>query len=228
MIKIILWDVDSTLLDFLAAERAAVKRCFKIFNLGDCSDEMVKRYSEINKKYWRLLENGEMTKPQILRERFLEFFRLEGIEFRNVDALNDRYQLLLGDTICYVDNSLELLKSLKGRVCQYAVTNGTRTAQRKKLEKSGFADVLDGVFISEEIGFEKPDKRIFDYIFSRIEPAAPEEIMIVGDSITGDMRGGNNAGIKCCWYNPEGLAAPDGIRIDFEIKNLNDIKNILF
>ena len=86
MIKVLLWDIDGTVLDFLASERYAVKKCFEIFGIGECSDEMVDRYSLINKKYWTLLESGKITKPDVLRMRFEEFFISEGIDFSDIDG----------------------------------------------------------------------------------------------------------------------------------------------
>lgn len=227
MIKVILWDVDGTLLDFLKAEYEAIKTCFRIFDLGECTDEMVARYSEINKKYWEMLECKELTKPEVLVGRFREFFAKESILTDCAEDFNKEYQLRLGDTICFCDNSYELLKSLKGRVKQYAVTNGTKIAQNKKLNRSGLIDVFDGIFISEDIGIEKPDVGFFQSVFERIGQYEKDEMMIVGDSLTSDMQGGNNAGILCCWYNPKHVPLTKALRIDYEIDDLNRIEDIL-
>jgi len=227
MIKAILWDVDGTLLDFDAAEREAIRSCFRLFSLGECTDEMLSRYTRINKKYWESLDRGELTKPEILIGRFMEFFRTEGIETDCAEAFNDRYQLELGETVCFCDNSLELVRSLKGKVKQYAVTNGTKVAQDKKLKNSGLGELFDGIFISEEMGFEKPRKEFFDLVFASTGRYVPDEMVIVGDSLTSDMRGGNNADILCCWYNPKGLSHNKGVHIDWEIKNLQELLPLL-
>ena len=227
MIRTILWDVDGTLLDFLAAERAAVKACFRAFGLGECSDEMVARYSRLNTSYWERLETGELTKPQVLRGRFEEFFALEGVAFDRIDEFNAAYQLSLGDTIRYIDGSYELVAGLRGRVRQYAVTNGTAAAQEKKLARSGLGALFDGVFISDEVGFEKPSAEYFERVFAAIGPVEKSETMIVGDSLTGDIRGGNNAGILTCWYNPAGKPNDSGARVDFEIRDLREIEALL-
>lgn len=223
MISTILWDVDGTLLDFIAAEKAAIKTLFGEFNLGQCSDEMIKRYSEINKTYWQRLERGEITKQEVLVGRFKEFFKSEGIDISVVEEFNSLYQLRLGDTIVYHDDSLEIIRSLRGRARQYVVSNGTVEAQSKKLRLSGLGELMDGIFLSEHIGIEKPNIEFFDRVFEEIEPADRSRVMIVGDSLTSDIQGGNNAGIITCWYNPQGDKAPDKYRIDYEISDLHQI-----
>ena len=227
MIKAILWDVDGTLLDFIKAEHAAIKKCFEIFGLGECSDEMIARYSLINKKYWERLERGEITKQEVLVGRFQEFFAKEGIITDCAAELNKEYQVRLGDTICFCDDSYELLKSLKGKVKQYAVTNGTKVAQDKKLKRSGLDEIFDDIFISEEIGIEKPYVGFFDYVWNKIGIYDLDEVMIVGDSLTSDMQGGNNAGILCCWYNPQRKENDKNLRIDYNIDNLQMIRKII-
>lgn len=227
MIQVILWDMDGTLLNFEKAEYQAIRSCFEIFDLGECTDEMIARYSMINKRYWERLERKEITKPEVLVGRFEEFFATENILTSCAAEFNKEYQLRLGDTICFCDHSYELVKSLKGRVKQYAVTNGTKVAQDKKLSKSGLIDLLDDVFISEEVGAEKPDVRFFEYVWEQIGKFSPEEVMIVGDSLTSDMQGGNNAGILCCWYNPKGLVNSSDLKIDYEIDDLQKILEIL-
>ncbi len=227
MIKVLLWDIDGTILDFLKAEYEAIKSCFHVFGLGECTNEMIQKYSLINKKYWEKLERNELTKQEVLHGRFREFFESEGISTDCVEAFNKEYQIRLGDTICFRDDSYELLKNLKGKVKQYAVTNGTKVAQDRKLAKSGLIDIFDGVFISEEVGVEKPGIGFFQYVFSQIGEYPPNEMMIIGDSLTSDMQGGNNAGIVCCWYNPKNQINNKDLRIDYEIDNLQQILDII-
>lgn len=227
MIKVLLWDVDGTLLDFKKAEYAAIKKCFKIFELGVCSDEMILRYSAINRKYWEKLERGEITKQEVLVNRFTEFFKTENIQTDCAVEFNKEYQKWLGETICFCDNSYELLKSLKGRVKQYAVTNGTKAAQDRKLSKSGLINIFDGVFISEVVGCEKPGIEFFEHVWNQIGSYKNDEIMIVGDSLTSDMQGGNNAGIVCCWYNPKGMENNTDLKIEYEIDDLQKVAEIL-
>ena len=227
MIKVLLWDIDGTLLNFLAAEKAAMKKCFEVCGIGECTDEMIARYSKINRKYWEMLERGEITKPQVLIGRFEEFFESEGVVTDYATEFNKEYQVRLGDTICFCDNGYEIVKSLKGRVKQYAVTNGTKVAQDKKLAKSGLVELFDAVFISEEIGVEKPGVGFFEKVWDSIGKYKSDEVMIIGDSLTSDIQGGNNAGILCCWYNPKGAVNDKGVRVDYEIDDLQKVKEII-
>lgn len=227
MIKTLLWDIDGTLLNFEKAENYAIKKCFEIFGIGECTDEMVARYSPINRKYWEALERGEITKPQVLRGRFEEFFKSENICFDRIDDFNAEYQVRLGDKVFFCDNGYETVTALKGKIKQYAVTNGTYVAQSRKLTQSGLIDIFDGVFISDKIGFEKPSVEFFDAVQSEIGKFSHNEVMIIGDSLTSDMRGGNNADILCCWYNPNGAENKYSIKIDYEIKSLAEVIEII-
>ena len=227
MIKVILWDIDATLLDFLAAEKAAIDFCFEKFGLGTCTEEMLKRYSVINRRYWEMLEKGEMSKPEILVNRFKEFFESEGLASDCAEEFNATYQVALGDTICFRDNGYELVKKLKDQYKQYVVTNGTFIAQERKLKKSGIGELVEASFISDLIGHEKPAMEFFDHVFENIGHYEKDEVLIIGDSLTSDMQGGNNAGIICCWYNPNHLENTKGIKIDHEIDNLWQLEEIL-
>lgn len=227
MIKTLLWDIDGTLLNFEKSENYAIKKCFELFGIGECTDEMVARYSPINRKYWEALERGELTKPQVLRGRFQEFFKSENISFDRIDDFNAEYQVRLGDKVFFCDNGLETVTALKGKIRQYAVTNGTYIAQSRKLTQSGLIDIFDGVFISDKIGFEKPSVEFFDAVQKEIGEFSHDEVMIIGDSLTSDMRGGNNANILCCWYNPHGAENKYGIKIDYEIKDIAEVIEII-
>lgn len=225
MYRAILWDVDGTLLNFLKSERAAIKECFQVCGLGECTDEMVQSYSEINEGYWKMLERHEIEKPALFRRRFEDLFSKYGLSYDTAE-FNILYQQTLGNHIFPNDNSLELVRSLKGKIKQYAVTNGSFTAQERKLRRSGLDRFLDGIFISDVVGYEKPSPLFFDSVFDQI-PEGREEAIIVGDSLTSDILGGNKAGIACCWYDPENKPAPAELRIDYTITDLNQIKDII-
>lgn len=226
-IKIVLWDIDGTLLNFQAAEKAAINQCFEMHGLGTCTEEMLTQYSEINHRYWKKLERGEMTKPEILVGRFKEFFEKQGLDVNKASAFNEDYQVQLGNTICFEENGLEVVLALKGKVKQYAVTNGTRVAQKRKLANSGLDQLLDRAFISDEIGVEKPMPGFFKAVWAEVGTYARDEVLIVGDSLTSDMQGGVNAGILTCWYNPKGMENTSGLKLDYEVQDLSQILEIV-
>lgn len=227
MVTTLLWDMDETLLNFAAAERAAINALFQEFGFGECSDAMLERYSKINRSYWERLERKELTKPEILVGRFRDFFESEGLDSTVAAEFNEKYQLSLGDTIVFRDDSYNIVKSLRGKVKQYVVSNGTIAAQTKKLRLSGFGELMDGVFLSEDLGVEKPDILFFEKVFEKIHPEDKSQVMIVGDSLTSDIQGGNNAGIMTCWYNPEQKPYQGDLRIDHEIRDLHEVYDLI-
>ena len=227
IVKAILWDVDGTLLDFAAAEKAAIQRLFGEFGLGACTDEMARRYSAINDGYWKRLERGEITKKEVLIGRFWAFFTELGIDPNLAEAFNARFQLALGDTVAYRDDSLEIVKALHGRVRQYVVSNGTVVAQTKKLQRSHLGEWMDGIFLSEELGAEKPSPAFFAQVFAALPDLKKADMLIVGDSLTSDMAGGIAAGIPTCWYNPFHHPRPADMDIDYEIQDLHQVFEVI-
>ena len=226
-IKVILWDIDGTLLNFAEAEKAAIRTCFGMFGLGECTDEMLADYSEINRNYWKRLERGEISKKEVLEGRFREFFAKYNLDVSAAEKFNTQYQVSLGDTVVFYPNGLEVVQALKGKIPQYAVTNGTKIAQDKKLKNSDLIHILDGVFISEVVGVEKPGVGFFEKVFELIGEYDKSEVMIIGDSLTSDIQGGNNVDIVTCWFNPGGKKEETDLRIDYEIRDLGEILKIV-
>lgn len=222
----ILWDVDQTLLDFKKSEIYAIRYCFEVFGL-EANEEIVERYSVINDRFWKRIEKGEITKKEALVGRFRTLFQEIGVDSVNAEAFQKEYAKDLESVYYFQDNSYELVKSLKGIYRQYLVTNGIILTQSKKLNLSGLDKLVEGIFISEQMGTPKPQKEYFDKCFARIPNFRREKTIIVGDSLTSDMLGGNRAGIATCWYNPQGLENHLGVGIDYEIKDLNEIWRIL-
>ncbi len=225
--KYLLWDIDGTVLNFLAAEAYAIRFLFKKYNIGECSDEMLKLYSQINVKYWQMLERNELTKPEILIGRFREFFGVIGVDTEIAESFNADYQVTLGDHIEFVDNAKDILLSQKGKYILVAVTNGTKIAQEKKLRLSGLDKIFDEIFISENVGAEKPNKEYFDYVFEKLGITDKNEVLIIGDSLTSDIKGGFIAGIDTCWFNPEHKENTLNIPISYEIDELDKIADIV-
>ena len=225
--RYLLWDIDGTVLDFLAAEKAAIRTLFEKYGFGACSEEGIARYSAINIRYWQALERGEMTKPEILVGRFREFFEKEGLDPAKAEAFNQDYQLALGDTIVFCDDSRTILQQLKGSYVLAAITNGTQAAQKKKLKASGLDRIFDAVFISEEVGAEKPGPAFFDRVIADLQITDLRKALVIGDSLTSDILGGNRAGIDTCWYNPRGKEADHPVTVHYEIRDLHQIFSIL-
>ncbi len=227
MYKYLLWDIDGTILDFVAAEKCAIKMLFKKYDLGECTDQMIGVYSNINTKYWQKLERREMTKPEILVGRFKEFFELYGIRTDICEEFNKEYQVALGDFPIFVAGAKEILEKNKGKYIQLAVTNGTKVAQTKKMKTSGLENLFDAIYISEDAGFEKPSTEYFDFVFKNENITDKSQVLIIGDSLTSDMLGGVNFGIDTCWYNPNSLENTKNIPINYEIKTLSEVMKIL-
>ena len=228
MFKVLLWDFDNTLIDFNLAQKNSLKAAFKRFSLGDCSDYIVDKFAKINAEHWQMLEEGKITKDQVYKFRFETLLKEIGKEGA-VDPLemNEAFEYGICDTISFIDDSYNLLCSLKDKFALYCITNGATEIQKKRLNDSKLKDVFKEVFISDEVGFEKPNKEFFDYSLSRIITCKKDEILVIGDSLTSDIKGANNADLKCCWYNPNFLPQPDGLRIDYEINKLSQIIKIL-
>ena len=144
-----------------------------------------------------------------------------------IGPFNDDYQLALGDTLVFHDDAYTLLSSLKGVVRQYVITNGTKAAQQKKLKQGNLLSVFDGIFISEDVGYDKPSVEYFSFVKKNIPGFSEEKALVIGDSLTSDIRGGNNAGIDTCWYNPEGKENDQGGSVTHMIRNLNEIPSLL-
>lgn len=229
MIKYLLWDIDNTLLSFDLAERASMTKGFKIFDIDIKDEKALEIYKDINDKHWKMLEKGEKTREEILTGRFEEFFDLYDIAYDDslVNDFNLFYQEELGKQVFFNDYAKEVLQKLGKNYKQYAVTNGSKVAQTGKLRNSGLDKIFDGVFISEDLGYDKPSKEFFDIVFESIGSKNKDEYILIGDSLTSDMLGANNAGIKNIWYNPKDFNNKASVKVDYKINNLKEVIEIL-
>lgn len=222
MIRAVLWDLDGTLLNFKAAESAAIKKCFRAFGFGECSDEAVARYSAINTRHWEMLERGERTRAEILQGRFEQFLASCGADPTRAEAFNLAYEAALTDTVEFMPGAKETVEALHGRYVQCIITNGNAVVQYPKLARSGLDRWMEHIFISEELGAEKPSKAFFDIVLAALD-LAPEECLVVGDSLTSDMRGGVNAGMHICWYDPSGAENHTEVSPDRRITRIEEV-----
>lgn len=226
MIKFVLLDLDDTVLDFGYSEEIALRRLI-LENGVEPTEEMVSRYSEINASYWKRLETGELTRTQVQEGRFAEFFAEYGIQADAAYA-NVHYKDMIAGICRYIDGAEALLADLRAQGYRiYIVSNGSVNVQRGRMKLAGLEDFFDGVFLSEQIGAEKPSMEFFDHCFARIPDFQREQSIIIGDSLTSDIKGGLNAQITTCWFNPKGKTNPGDIRPHFEIQTLSQLIPLL-
>ena len=226
---IILLDLDDTILDFHIAEYHALKKAMG--DLGvDNSDQVIARYSEINKLHWEMLERGEITRAQVLLGRFEVLLKELGVEDEGSGIaieLRDTYESNLSQGHWFMPGAEDMLEAIKDKYRLFLCSNGTPVVQEGRLKSSGIGHYFEKIFISEAIGFNKPAKEYFDRCFAQIPDFDPSKAMIVGDSLTSDIRGGRNAGIATCWVNPNHAPRKDGITPDYEIEALPKLEALL-
>lgn len=226
MVKDILFDLDDTLFDFHADERVALKKTFAELQIP-ANDAVCARYSEINQAQWKALERGEITRAQVKLRRFELLFLELGCGTDRADLAAKIYQDRLAEDFHFVEGAPELLEELSGRYRMFLISNGNLSVQEGRLGRSGIGRYFAGIFISEVLGAEKPNRRFFDLVFERIADFDPSQAVIVGDSLTSDIQGGINAGVRTIWFNPKEMPAVPKIPADYEIKKLKDLPELL-
>lgn len=224
-ISCILWDLDDTLLDFPYSQRFALTKCFRAIGL-EITEEQIDRYSRINNNYWKRLELGEITREELLTGRFVTLFNEYGIDNVDVEAFHREYEKALGSVYLFRDDGLSVVRSLQRTCRQYVITNGVSAVARSKFRISGLEAVMDGIFISEEIGVPKPQREFFRYCLERIPEKDKSRILIVGDSLTSDIKGGIQMEIPTCWYHYEDRVNDTPWRPDYEITDLHMVYEI--
>ena len=225
MIRYVLFDVDDTLLDFGKAEAAAIRKTFERIGIP-VTDELIRRYSEINAQQWSRFEKGEITREKLLTERFDILFSELGINVPS-EMAQASYEYLLGIGHYFVDGAEELLEALKDKYELYIVSNGNASVQDRRLKSAGIIPYFKDIFISERVGFNKPSAEFFEACFERIPGFEKDKAIIVGDRLSSDILGGINAGVKTCWFNPRGDAPDPDIPADYEIKHLGELPALL-
>ncbi len=228
--KYLLWDVDGTLLDFEYSMRVSLYKSLKKIGV-EATEELIDRYSQINDGWWKRLERGEVTKQQLLPGRFIDLFAEYGIECKDLSAYLADFQNNLGQEYRLMENALEVCASLKEQgYHQFVVTNGVTRTQEDKLKLSGLAELMEELFISEQIGTPKPHKEFFEVCFERISQRYPEfdktKVIIIGDSLSSDILGGINAGISTCYFNPKNEDTK-GMEVTYQIRALEEIFGVV-
>ena len=221
MIKNILLDMDNTILDFTRAERVAAAKALAAMGIQP-TDELLKRYHEINEDQWRLFELGELEREQVKVRRYELLFDEMGIDASPRETAKV-YEGLLGIGHYFMDGAVELLETLSGEYRLYLATNGTSNVQKSRISSSDISKYFQGIYISEDVGYNKPDPRYFEACFKDIPDFKRKETVMIGDSLTSDIKGGINAGIKTVWFNYEGKSRDDSIVPDYEVHSLDEI-----
>lgn len=225
MVDTVLFDLDNTLLDFSKAERIALKAALEKMGVQP-ENGMLDRYSVLNGEQWKLLELGKLNREEVKVGRFERLFQEYGLKC-SAKETTEIYEKLLEIGHYFVDGALELLEKVFPEYRLYIVTNGTASVQKCRMKSAEIEKYFSGVFISEEIGFDKPTKEYFNYCFERIQGFQKENAVIIGDSLTSDIRGGKNSGIRTIWFNPKHTKNDTDIQPDYQIECLNEIPELL-
>jgi 2-haloacid dehalogenase len=224
--KTLLFDADDTLLDFGAAESLALRLLFADQELT-LTAELETHYKELNKSLWRAYEEGRMTRDEVVNTRFSLLFKEYGQEVDGV-LLEENYRKYLEEGHQLVNGALDVVKNLYHHHYDlYIVTNGISDTQDKRLRDSGLYPFFKGIFVSEDTGFQKPMKEYFDYVFAKIPGFAVEQGIIIGDSLSSDIKGGMLAGLDTCWFNPQMKPNITEIAPTYQIQALDDLYKIL-
>ena len=224
MIKFIFLDLDDTILDFHRSEAVALRKTLQSLNV-DPTDAVIARYREINREHWKALERREMTREQVLIGRFRQLFEELGMNV-SPNVAQSLYEKNLSESHFFVDGAPRLLMTLSKKYALYIASNGTTMVQTSRIASSGIGRYFKDVFLSQQLGADKPQIEFFERATGQIEGYNPEESIILGDSITSDMQGGINAGMHTCWFNPHHRERGN-ITPEFEIADLAEFDNVL-
>ena len=230
MIKNVLIDLDDTILDFKRAEHEALSKSLSEIGIEPAED-MLKRYSEINKWHWRQLEAGILSRNEVLIGRFRQLFEEYSIAARPEEA-QEHYEHNLGIGHYFIPGAAKMLEELSAGYRLYLASNGTKDVQLSRIKSADISRYFEDIFISQDIGADKPSAGFFEGVFARVPDMTKPETVIIGDSLTSDIRGGQNFGLTTIWYNPRGekndtISTENPVRPDFEIDALTKAGQVL-
>ena len=225
MIEFLFLDLDDTILDFHKAERIALAKTIRDFGV-EPTEHVLHRYHIINKLHWEMLERGELTRAEVQVGRFRALFEELGVAV-DAAAVAAKYSENLAIGHYFMPGAEEALEALSKKYRLFLASNGTASVQKGRMTSANLYRFFEQVYVSQEIGHNKPSKAYFDACFARIPDFDPARAMIVGDSLTSDIRGGINAGIKTCWVNPAHDPGRPDIRPDYEIEALSQLSALL-
>ncbi len=219
-IKSVFIDLDDTLLDFRRSEDAAVREALSGMGIA-ATDGIAARYSALNAEQWKLLEEGKTTRPRMLVDRFRNLFAEMKCSADPAEA-NERYKASLARQVFFVPGAIALLETLSTRCDLYLASNGTASVQDGRIKRAGIGGYFRDIFVSQRVGFDKPARGFFDACFA-LSGARAESSVMIGDSLSSDIRGGADAGMRTVWFNPRRLPEPDDPKPDFTVTALSEV-----
>ncbi len=225
MIEFLLLDLDDTILDFHKAERLAIAQTFRDFGV-EPTEEVLERYHVINKWHWEQLEQGKLTRAEVLENRFGVLFEELGVQ-ADKTACARAYEKNLSIGHYFLPGAEDAVDSLSKKYRLFLVSNGTASVQKGRMTSANLYRFFEKVFVSQEIGHNKPSKAYFDACFAQIPDFDPKKAIIVGDSLSSDIQGGINAGVLTCWVNPNHAPGRPDIIPDYEIEVLPQLEALL-
>ena len=225
MFEFLFLDLDDTILDFQKAEHVALSKALRGFGL-EPTETVLKRYNLINKAHWEALERKELTREQVLLGRFQVLFEEMGISAEPVKVAR-AYEHNLSIGHWFLPGAEEAVARLSRKYKLYLTSNGTASVQKGRMTSANLYRFFENVFVSQEIGVNKPAVEYFEKCFAQIPGFDKTKAIIVGDSLTSDILGGQNAGIATCWVNPHHKQGRPEIRVDYEIEALSQLEDLL-
>ncbi|MBQ8236846.1 MAG: YjjG family noncanonical pyrimidine nucleotidase [Oscillospiraceae bacterium] len=225
MIEYLFLDLDDTILDFAQAERVALAKTLTAFGVEPTA-ERIDRYSRINKDCWKRMEQGELTRDQLRTVRFAEFFAELDME-ADVEAVAKAYVDNLAVGHFFLPGAEEAVERLSKKYRLFLASNGMASVQKGRMTSANLYRFFERSFISEEMGAAKPAKAYFDAAFATIPGFDPAKAIMVGDSLTSDIQGGINAGIRTCWVNPGRKTRRADVVPHHEIASLGELEALL-
>ena len=224
--KVILFDADETLFDFKKAEREAFKNTMIDFGIDYDESYHFNTYEEINCAIWKELEQGLITQEKLKTERFRIFIDRLDMNF-DENEFASTYMKYLGDGSFLFEGALELIEDLSNKYILSIVTNGLTIVQERRIKKSVIAKYFKDIVISEEIGISKPHPNIFEHAINNLGEFSKDEILMIGDNLSSDIKGGINYNIDTCWYNPNKVENTSNLTPTYEMTDYKEIRSLL-
>lgn len=224
--KVILFDADETLFDFKKAEKEAFKNTMIEFNIDYDENYHFSTYKEINTAIWKELEEGLITQAKLKTERFRRLIEKLNLNF-NENDFSDAYMKHLAAGSFLFDGATELIEDLSSKYILSIVTNGLTSVQEGRLKKSVIAKYFKDIVISESIGIAKPHPDIFGHAINNLGTFNKDEILMIGDNLNSDIKGGINYNIDTCWYNPNKLENKTDLKPTYKVCDYTELRNLL-